>query len=131
MFNLTAIARACPYKHFDLPFKTRVTSKGYTREQFSELLKVSRATIQNYENGERSPSADYLIKYYQLFGTNLHWLLTGDGNAHYQELMLSGAQLGSPREEILLHLTRQLDRQSFNHLLDFLMSIQGIPTKHP
>lgn len=107
------------------------TDKGYTRDQFAEMLKISRSAIQAYEYGERSPNADYLVKYYQLFGTNLHWLLTGDGNAYYQELMLSGGQLGSPREEILLHLTRQLDRQSLNHLLDFLMSIQGIPTKHP
>lgn len=107
------------------------TDKGYTRDQFSEMLKVSRSAIQAYEYGERSPSADYLTKYYQLFGTNLHWLLTGNGNAHFQELLYDGAKLSSPREETLLHLARQLDRNSLNHLLDFLMSIQGIPTNHP
>lgn len=105
--------------------------KGYTRDQFAKLLGVSRATIQNYENGERSPSADYLVKYYQLFGTNLHWLLTGNGHAHFQELLYDGAQLSSPREETLLHLSRQLEGNSLNHLLDFLMSVQGIPTNHP
>jgi len=38
---------------------------GYSRDQLAELFKVSRASIQNYENGERSPNADYLVQFYE------------------------------------------------------------------
>lgn len=104
--------------------KIRVNN-GYSRDQLAELLGVSRASIQNYENGERSPNADYLIQFYKFFGINLHWLLTGNQAANFQDFI---HDIESPREQTLLHLARQLDRQSLNHLLDFLMSIQGIKT---
>ncbi|OSI25095.1 helix-turn-helix domain-containing protein [Neisseria dumasiana] len=98
---------------------------GYSRDQLAELFKVSRASIQNYENGERSPNADYLVQFYKFFGINLHWLLTGNLNAYYQEY---GDAVSSPREETLIHLSRQLDQQALDHLLDLLMSLQGIKT---
>ena len=98
---------------------------GYSRDQLAELFKVSRASIQNYENGERSANADYLVQFYKFFGINLHWLLTGNLNAYFQEY---GDTINSPREETLIHLSRQLDKQALDHLLDFLMSLQGIKT---
>lgn len=108
------------------------TNNKISRDELAKLFGVGRASIQNYEYGERSPSADYLVKYYRYFGTNLHWLLTGNGAAHFQELLSDENQggLSSPREETILHLTRQLDAQSLNYLIDFLMSIQSIPNKN-
>lgn len=110
------------------------TDNGYSRDKLAELFKVSRSAIQAYESGERSPNADYLAKYYKFFGTNLHWLMTGNGAAHFQEFLLDnewGGKMSSPREETLLHLARQLQGNSLNHLLDFLMSVQGIKTNYP
>ncbi|WP_240030767.1 helix-turn-helix domain-containing protein [Neisseria lactamica] len=99
-----------------------------SRDQLAELFKISRATIQNYENGERSPNAEYLANYYKFFGINLHWLITGNGAATFQSFLLDGNAISSPREEMILHLTRQLNPQALNHLIDFLLNIQGIKT---
>lgn len=104
------------------------TQNGYSRDKLAELFQIGRATIQNYENGERSPTAEYLAKYYKFFGVNLHWLLTGNGMAHYQEWIAEDVKISNPREEMVLHLTRQLNPQALNHLIDFLMNIQGIKT---
>jgi bacteriophage CI repressor helix-turn-helix domain len=104
------------------------TQHGISRDQLAELFGSSRTTIQNYENGERSPGAEYLANYYKFFGVNLHWLITGDGAAQFQSFLSEGAAINSPREEMILHLTRQLNPQALNHLLDFLMNIQGIKT---
>nr|DAR26666.1 MAG TPA: helix-turn-helix domain protein [Caudoviricetes sp.] len=104
------------------------TDQGMSRDQLAELFKISRATIQNYENGERSPNAEYLANYYKFFGINLHWLITGNGAATFQSFLLDGNAISSPREEMILHLTRQLNPQALNHLIDFLLNIQGIKT---
>lgn len=104
------------------------TDQGMSRDQLAELFKISRATIQNYENGERSPNAEYLANYYKFFGINLHWLITGNGAATFQSSLLDGNAISSPREEMILHLTRQLNPQALNHLIDFLLNIQGIKT---
>ena len=96
-----------------------------SRDQMAELFEVSRSAIQAYEYGERSPNADYLSKYFKYFGTNLHWLLTGDMLA---VLGTTNGKIGSPHEETILHLTRQLNPRTLTHLIDFLMSIQGIKT---
>lgn len=104
------------------------TDQGMSRDQLAELFKISRATIQNYENGERSPNAEYLANYYKFFGINLHWLITGNGAATFQSFLLDGNAISSQREEMILHLTRQLNPQALNHLIDFLLNIQGIKT---
>lgn len=104
------------------------TDQGMSRDQLAELFKISRATIQNYENGERSPNAEYLANYYKFFGINLHWLITGNGAATFQSFLLDSNAISSPREEMILHLTRQLNPQALNHLIDFLLNIQGIKT---
>lgn len=104
------------------------TDQGMSRDQLAELFKISRATIQNYENGERSPNAEYLANYYKFFGINLHWLITGNGAATFQSFLLDGNAISSPQEEMILHLTRQLNPQALNHLIDFLLNIQGIKT---
>lgn len=104
------------------------TDQGMSRDQLAELFKISRATIQNYENGERSPNAEYLANYYKFFGINLHWLITGNGAATFQSFLLDGNAISSPREEMILHLTRQLNPQALNHLIDFLLNIQSIKT---
>ena len=104
------------------------TDQGMSRDQLAELFKISRATIQNYENGERSPNAEYLANYYKFFGINLHWLITGNGAATFQSFLLDGNAISSPRDEMILHLTRQLNPQALNHLIDFLLNIQGIKT---
>ena len=96
------------------------TDNGYSREQLSELFGISRASIQNYENGERSPNADYLVQFYKHFGINLHWMLTGNKAAKFQDFIDS---VSSPREEVLLHLARQMDSRTLNHLIDFLMNV--------
>lgn len=98
------------------------TDNGYSREQLSELFGISRASIQNYENGERSPNADYLIQFYKHFRINLHWLLTGNQAAKFQDYIDS---ISSPREEVLLHLVRQMDSRALNHLIDFLMDVHS------
>lgn len=53
------------------------------RGELAEKLGVSVTAIATYERGEREPGASVLAAYADVFGVNLHWLLTGTGEVHF------------------------------------------------
>lgn len=50
------------------------------REKFAQSLGISKNTLAYYERGERTPDADVLERYRLIFGIDINWLLTGEGN---------------------------------------------------
>ncbi|WP_417766757.1 helix-turn-helix domain-containing protein [Stappia sp.] len=49
------------------------------RDELAKLFGVSVTAIATYERGEREPAASVLAAYAEVFGANLNWLLTGEG----------------------------------------------------
>lgn len=49
---------------------------GYTRTKLSDELNLSLSTIAKYEEGERTPSLETLVKISQLFNVSLDNLLS-------------------------------------------------------
>ena len=61
--------------------KTR-QSLGYTQEEFSKILNISKPTIVRYEGGGRDPDAGLLSILINKFRVNINWLLTGEGEMY-------------------------------------------------
>lgn len=49
------------------------------RGNFAARLGISKGALALYERGEREPNTSILIAYYEKYGVNLNWLLTGHG----------------------------------------------------
>ena len=52
---------------------------GLTQQEMASKLGYKMLTISRWERGERTPSLNDLSKLAELYGVNLHWLLTGEG----------------------------------------------------
>jgi phage repressor protein C with HTH and peptisase S24 domain len=50
------------------------------REAFAAKLGIGKSALAYYERGERVPDASALAPYFELFGINLSWLITGEGD---------------------------------------------------
>ena len=46
---------------------------GYSQEEFSKIINVSKATLARYENGEKRPNCEVLSTLNDSFKTNLNW----------------------------------------------------------
>lgn len=57
----------------------RKTVGGDDVRIFAEKIGIGKASLYNYEKGDREPTSRVLSAYSQVFGANLHWLLTGAG----------------------------------------------------
>lgn len=51
----------------------------YTQKQVSEILKISRSTLANYESGLREPDLDTLAKLADFYSVSVDWLLGTKG----------------------------------------------------
>lgn len=50
------------------------------RDLFAERTGISKSTIANYERGDRTPDADMLERYRDVWSVDLNWLVTGHGS---------------------------------------------------
>ena len=65
------------------------TSKNLTQEDIAKLVKVSKATISNYEKGKVSPPIELLIKLAERYDVSIDWLC-GLSNEEIPRLMSYG-----------------------------------------
>lgn len=63
---------------------------GYTQEQVADLLNVDRRTISNIEGGKKGCSVDMFLRFSELYGVTLDYLLKGDCGDRQQVLNLLG-----------------------------------------
>lgn len=54
--------------------------QGLTQQKLGELIGANRASVSQWESGDVSPSADYLVALARVFGVSPHWLSTGKGS---------------------------------------------------
>ena len=52
--------------------------KGYSQEQFADLLGVSRQSVSKWETGEAMPDINKLVSIANIFGVTTDWLLSHD-----------------------------------------------------
>ena len=52
---------------------------GLSREEFALKIGTDKSTVQRYENENNIPKGDILLRIHKIFGTNITWLLTGEG----------------------------------------------------
>ena len=65
------------------------TSKNLTQEDIAKMVKVSKATISNYEKGKVSPPIELLIKLAERYDVSIDWLC-GLSNEEISRLMSYG-----------------------------------------
>lgn len=80
---------------------------AHTQQEFADLLGVGRTTLIRYENNERVPDAELLIKLHCLYKTQPLWVLTGIGEE------TSGVKL-TPDEAALLDNYRHCSSEGKN-----------------
>ena len=68
----------------DLNIKLAMLRKehGYTQEQLSDFLNLTRSAVSNYELGINEPSLDTMVAIANLYGVSLDWLM-GRTNLRY------------------------------------------------
>lgn len=52
-----------------------------TQQEFADLLGLGRVTVTRYENGSRTPDAEFIAKSNAILGVDPIWLLTGMGTS--------------------------------------------------
>ncbi len=68
------------YKNIGSRLLAKRKELRYTQEKMAELLGVSTGFYGMLERGEKAPSIEKLVTIYERLGTDITYLLTGDGN---------------------------------------------------
>ena len=63
------------YKHFAAKLKSLRQEKGFSQEQLSRHIKISRPSIGAYEEGRSVPDIEKLIALADYFGTSVDELI--------------------------------------------------------
>jgi transcriptional regulator with XRE-family HTH domain len=76
-----------------------------SRDAFASKIGADKSTVQRYENENNIPKGDILLRIHTEFGTNIHWLLTGEGEQYlkkqpeYSVIAESGESYDQPTQE--------------------------------
>ena len=75
------------FPSFSERLKELRTSKGLTMEQLAKEINSTRGTISNFENENKKPSLDMLIKLADYFDVSIDYLVgrTDDPKLHQKE----------------------------------------------
>ncbi len=84
------------------------TKKGWTQAQVAEQIGVTKSVISFYENKDRSPSPDVLIKFAELFQVSTDYLL---GIEEVQENTIDVTGLSKGEIESLQNIVDALKRK--------------------
>ncbi|QQT94628.1 helix-turn-helix domain-containing protein [Acinetobacter johnsonii] len=88
---------------------------GLIRDDFAELMGVSRITLARYETDDRKPDADFIIKFCEEYKVSADWLLFGTTQDDERELSVD--------EMLLITLCRRHPDDVIHHLRALLMSV--------
>lgn len=67
-------------ENFAEKLKKARTDAGYTQIQVSEILKIARSTLANYEVGRTQPDYETLGKLADFYAVSVDWLLGTKGD---------------------------------------------------
>ena len=69
------------------------TQKGVSQQTVADYLEITRQAYSNYENGNREPDYETLLKLAEYFGTSVDVLLRGEPNSPSPNRPLTEAEL--------------------------------------
>lgn len=95
-------------------FKEFRQELGKTQEELGEELKLYQSTVANYEIGKTFPGSDYLVRLFNMYGLNIHWLFTGTGH----KLVLNLAQ--RPDVSYIMQSTVKYGEPSYENYVELL-----------
>jgi transcriptional regulator with XRE-family HTH domain len=87
-------------------FKEFRIDKKKAQHVLASELKVHQSTITNIEHGTTFPKINYLQYFYEKYGLNINWLVTGEGEMYMRghpkaggvsKIMYPHVQFGDPR----------------------------------
>lgn len=78
-------------KEVGVRFKLFRLDKKKAQHILASELQVHQSTITNIEKGTTYPKVSYLNYFYEKYGLNLNWLVTGDGKQYMEEAEYKGA----------------------------------------
>lgn len=81
-------------------------SLGLNQREFAKILETSSGYISGIESGKNMAGGDFLLRLYDKFNTNLHYILTGNDLNMEQNLTNTETTLTKDEQE-LLNLYRQ------------------------
>lgn len=67
-------------ENFHIKLKKAREDAGYTQQQISEALKITRSTLANYETGRNEPDIETIGKLADFYEVSVDWLLGTKGN---------------------------------------------------
>ena len=82
---------------------------GFTQEEISNEIKISRSALANYERGVREPDIDTLIEIADFYNISIDWLL-GRGRKTDAETHEKEIQIFKEREKILKETEKKAKR---------------------
>lgn len=78
-------------------FQDRLTnlrkSHNLTQDTFAEKLGISRISLQRYENGDRIPDVEFLVKLNLFYNADINWLLFGETKSWQDNLTADDLRL--------------------------------------
>jgi transcriptional regulator with XRE-family HTH domain len=72
-------------------FKLFRLDKKKAQHVLASELQIHQSTITNIERGTTFPKVNYLNYFYEKYGLNLNWLVSGDGGRYMEEVENKGA----------------------------------------
>ena len=66
-------------KDVGIRIKNLREQKGMTQKNLADRANITVATLSRYENNQRTPMSDIIVKIARALGTSTDYLLTGDG----------------------------------------------------
>ncbi len=97
---------------------------GYTQEELSIKVGVSKSAISMYERGERFPDEKTLEALADIFNVDMNMLLGKQtGSTYYlspETAMLAQMLHDNPRYKVMFDSTRDLDPESVEKIIEFI-----------
>ncbi len=62
--------------------RIRYIRDSLSQPKFAKKIGVTRNTVSGYENNNIVPAGRALLQIHKIFGININWLLTGEGDPH-------------------------------------------------
>lgn len=107
---------------------------GYTGEEVGRMLQVSKSAISMWEKDLRSPSADLIERFADIYGVSTDYIITGrESNApkgyyHHQEAAEYAEYLRTrPHAKILFSASKDMTKEDMEEAVRY---IEYLKSKH-
>lgn len=106
--------------------KTLRKEKGYTQQDLSDILKITKSTVSMYENDNREPEFEKLEEIADLFNVNLDYLLgrSNQRNVFDYTSKLEKKDILTPKEKEHIKKYRALKDNGIKQIIDDLLELE-------